>query len=169
MMMIIKTPRSKAISLIDFLLTALAWFAFCYLFAAGIRPTLEGRIHGLTAPIASQLLPHAHTLLVYALVAVGIALLLLAWASYNALRFGGLDRRKPPTILTDTDLAASFSIDPAQLKVLHDSQITCIHHTDEGQISLIDFARMRHPPDNVVQMPRPLRTTVTCEEISHPS
>ncbi|TAN27443.1 MAG: poly-beta-1,6-N-acetyl-D-glucosamine biosynthesis protein PgaD [Castellaniella sp.] len=167
--MIIKTPRTRAVALIDFLLTALAWFAFCYLFAAGIRPILEGRIHGLTAPIASQLLPHAHTLLVYALVAVGIALLLLAWAGYNALRFGGLDRRKPPTILTDADLAASFSIDPAQLKVLHDSQITCVHHTDEGQISLIDFARERHPPDNVVQMPRTAADNRYREEMSQPS
>ncbi len=153
-MMIIKTPRSRAIALIDFLLTALAWFAFCYLFVAGIRSILDGRIHGLGIPIVSLLLPHAHTLLVYTLVAVGIALLLLFWASYNAMRFGGLDRRKPPTAMTDAALAASFSIDPAQLKVLRGSQITCIHHTDEGQINLIDFARERHPPDNVVQMPR---------------
>lgn len=168
-MMIIKTPRSRAAALIDFLLTALAWSAFFYLFAAGIRPVLAGGTNGLAVPLASQLLPHAHALLVYALVAVGIALMLLVWASYNALRYGGLHRRKPPAVLTDTELAASFSIDPAQLKVLHDSQITCVHHTDEGQISLIDFAREQHTPDNVVQILRTAMDRHHPEEMSHAS
>lgn len=167
-MTIITTPRSKVITLIDFLLTTLAWFAFCYLFAAGMRPILDGRIRGLDVPVVSRLLPHVHTLLVYGLVAVCIAGLLFVWASYNAVRFGGLDRRTSPPALTDAALATSFDVNSGQLKILHSSQITRIHHTEEGQISLIDFAGDRPPSDNVVQLPWLQPKAVAHEIISHP-
>lgn len=154
-MMIIKTPRSRAIALIDFLLTALAWFAFCYLFLAGVRSILKGTMPGISVPLVSRLLPHVHTLMVYVLVAAGIGLLLFLWASYNAMRFGGLDRRKPPAVLPTETLAASFGLNPTQIKTLHTSQNVRIHHTAEGQISLIDFSgRQKAPRDNVVPMSR---------------
>lgn len=140
-MMLIKTPRSRTNALVDFFLTALAWFVFCYLFVTGIWSILESATPGLSMPLVPRLLLEVHTLLAYVFVAAGIDLLLLAWAVYNALRFGGLDRRKAQPALTCAALAASFEISLELLKALRASQAMRIHHTDEGQINAIDFSR----------------------------
>jgi biofilm PGA synthesis protein PgaD len=154
-MMIVKTPRSRANTLIDFLLTALAWLVFCYLFASGILSILEGSATGPAAPLASRLPPDLHTLLTYAYMAAGIGLLLLAWARYNKLRFGGLNRRKAPPALTCAALASSFEISAELLEAMRASRITCIHHTEKGRISGIDFVRStKTVPDNILRILR---------------
>jgi biofilm PGA synthesis protein PgaD len=136
--MIIKTERSAVFTLIDFILTLLAWIAFGYLFIAGIVSIVQGDTPGLAVPIMSRLLPSLRTLLVYVVVAVGIALVLFAWAKYNAIRFGGLDRRKTPPALSNEALATSFEISAEQLTHLRDSRRAVIHHTPEGRIDGID-------------------------------
>lgn len=141
--MIIKTPRSRVSALIDFVLTLLAWIAFSYLFIDGIVSIVEGNTPGLAVPFMSRLLPTLRTLLVYAVVAVIIALVLLAWAKYNATRFGGLDRRKTPSALSDEALAASFEISENQLATLRESRRAIIHHTHEGVISEIEAGGVR--------------------------
>ena len=142
-MNLVKTPLSLGSSLVDLLLTALAWFVFCYLLATGMHSILQGAALGHASSLVSLLLPDLHTLLAYACVAVGIDLLLLVWARYNTLRFGGLDRRKPRPPLSAAALAASFEISPDLLEALHASQGLRIHHTDAGQISKIDFTPQR--------------------------
>lgn len=154
-MMIVKTPRSRANTLIDFLLTALAWLVFCYLFASGIASILEGSAAGPAVPLAWRLPPDLHTLLTYVYMAAGLGLLLFGWARYNKLRFGGLNRRKAPPALTRAALAASFEISPELLETVRASRITCIHHTDKGRISGIDFIRSpKTVPDNVLRILR---------------
>jgi biofilm PGA synthesis protein PgaD len=140
--MLIKTPRSSVHFLIDFILTALAWIAFGYLFVDGIVSIVVGKTPGLAVPVMSRLLPALSTLLVYVVVGVCIAVVLFAWAKYNAVRFGGLDRRKTPPALSNEALAASFSISADQLRSLRESHRVVIHHTPEGLISGIDT------PDN---------------------
>jgi biofilm PGA synthesis protein PgaD len=154
-MKLVKTPRSPAYALADLLLTALAWSVFCYLLATGIHPIVQGALHGPAGAMVSRLLPDIHTLVVYTCVALGIDLLLLAWARYNTLRFGGLDRRKARPALPAATLAASFGISLDLLEALHASQDLRIHHTDEGRISQIDFTPMRHPAaGNVLRIVR---------------
>lgn len=136
--MIIKTERSGVFTLIDFILTLLAWIAFGYLFIEGIVSIFRGDTPGLAVPIMSRLLPSLRTLLVYVVVAVGIALVLFAWAKYNAIRFGGLDRRKTPPALSNEALATSFEISAEQLASLRDSHRAVIYHTPEGRINDID-------------------------------
>lgn len=147
-MMIIETPRSQTIALIDFLLTALAWLGFLYLCASGIQSIVDDRTQALAAPLASRLLPEAHTLLAYAIVIACIGLLLFAWADYNARRYGGLDRRRPLRDVASESLAASFDISQTQLNTLHASQSVRIHHTNEGRISLLDYADARQTAGN---------------------
>ena len=140
-MMIVKTPRSALASTLDGLLTALAWAAFGFLFVSGVRSIVAGPAHAAAGPAVSRLLPDAQALLAYALVAACIGLLLSAWACYNALRFSGLNRRKPPGDPLPDTLAGHFGVSLAQLRVLRASRTLLIHHTDEGRISMIDFAR----------------------------
>ncbi|MGN6581033.1 MAG: poly-beta-1,6-N-acetyl-D-glucosamine biosynthesis protein PgaD [Bordetella sp.] len=133
--MIIRTPRSLLHFLIDSVLTALAWFAFLYLLANGVVSIVKGDRQG-TEEISTlrHLLPSLGTLLVYFLVAVCIALVLYAWAKYNAKRFGGLDRRASPPALSREDLAASFGISVEQLDQLRRSYVSVIHHAPDGHI-----------------------------------
>lgn len=155
-MTIIQTPQSAVGRLIDFLLTALAWIVFLYLFGSGIWSILTEPVSGISVPLFSRLLPHAETLLVYALVVACICLLLAVWASYNAQRFGKLDRRRPTPELSDETLAGSFQISSAHSQRLHTSHIIHIHHTEDGQISLIDFqGAPGASASKVVAMPHP--------------
>lgn len=132
--MIIRTPRSLLHLLIDSVLTALAWFAFLYLFVNGIAPIVKGERKSAEISALAHLLPSLGTLLVYLLVAACVALVLYAWAKYNAKRFGGLDRRAAPPPLSHADLAASFDISIAQLEQLRRSYISVIHHAPDGHI-----------------------------------
>lgn len=133
-MIIIKTAHSRLQVARDGLLTALAWIAFLYLLAAGIRAFVPRGMRGLAVPMVARLLPDLRTLLLYALVALGIGALLFAWAGYNALRYGALDRRKPAPALTRQALARRFDLDAGQLSTLHDSQIVHILHDETGNI-----------------------------------
>jgi biofilm PGA synthesis protein PgaD len=145
-MMIIQTPRSAFASVIDVVLTALAWAAFGFLLVSGILSIMTRRANA--THLMEEFMPDVQTLTAYALVAASVGLLLAAWACYNALRFSGLDRRKHARDPLPTALADHFGISLAQLSVLRSSRSTRIHHTDEGQICMINFA---HPPESVVE------------------
>lgn len=136
--MIIKTPRSRAYALIDFLLTLLAWLAFSYLFAAGLVAVLTGGPRGLTASLVERVLPAAHTLMVYVVVGLCIAALLYAWAQYNTIKFGQRHRRRMYPILTPEALADSVGMTVLQIGILRTSQRVVIHHTDDGLVDVID-------------------------------
>src|SRR3546814_13058483 len=84
--MIIKMPRFWVFALIDFVLTALAWVIFLYLFGGGVASILKGDMPGIAVPLASRLLPFLYTLLVYIVVAIGIGLVLFAWSKYKEIR-----------------------------------------------------------------------------------
>lgn len=153
-MMILKTARSRAARTFDFLLTALAWLAFCYLFAAGIGVLPATGLSGLAPSVLARLLPDVRLLLAYLIVAACISLLLSLWAHYNALRFGRLVRRKPASDLQPETLALSFGISPMQIRLLHTGRVLSIHHTDEGLIHRIDFMPDQEALGNVVQLVR---------------
>ncbi|HET8598151.1 MAG TPA: poly-beta-1,6-N-acetyl-D-glucosamine biosynthesis protein PgaD [Castellaniella sp.] len=153
-MMILKTSRSRAARLFDFLLTALAWLAFGYLFAAGIDVLSATVLSGFAPPVLARLLLDIRLLLAYLIVAACISLLLSVWAHYNALRFGRLVRRKPASDLRPETLALSFGISPAQIGLLHNGRVLSIQHTDEGRIHRIDFLPEQEAHGNVVQLVR---------------
>src|SRR3546814_7806976 len=129
--MIIKMPRFWVFALIDFVLTALAWVIFLYLFGGGVASILKGDMPGIAVPLASRLLPFLYTLLVYIVIAIGIGLVLFAWAKYNEIRFGRFDRRKTPGPVSNGKLASRFGITDAPLAVLRHNRSE--EHTSELQ------------------------------------
>ena len=137
--MIITTRRSRAGYLFDLLLTAGGWFAFVYLFGAGILAILRG-------PPAAEIslwavfLPTANTLWGYAALALANGAALVAWALYNHRRFAGKDRRRRAAV-GDAQLARSFTVAPAQLQQLRRARVAVIHHGDGGEIIGIEPAR----------------------------
>jgi biofilm PGA synthesis protein PgaD len=137
--MIITTQRSRAGYLFDLALTAVGWFAFVYLFGAGILAILRGAAGGPGAPLWPVFLPTMHTLWGYALLAVANAAVLVAWAVYNHRRFGGKDRRKPIRPLGDQRLARSFAVSAAQLAQLRSARVAIVHHGAAGEINGIEY------------------------------
>ncbi len=134
--MIIKTTRSRLASGVDAVLTAIAWLAFTYLFGASLVDVLSGqRTGGPGLGAIADALPTMETLGVYGVVALVNALILVAWARYNAYRFRGVDRRRSPTPLSDAQLAHSFGV-PLQTRVAStQAKAMTIHHCKDGHIS----------------------------------
>lgn len=141
--MIITTQRSRAGYLFDLILTAVGWFAFVYLFGAGILAILRGAAGGPAAPLLPVFLPTMHTLWGYALLAAANAAVLVAWAVYNHRRFAGKDRRKPIRPLSDQRLAKSFAVSATQLAQLRSARIAIVHHAAGGEINGFEY-RLPH-------------------------
>lgn len=139
--MIITTQRSRAGYLFDLILTAIGWFAFVYLFGAGILAILRAAAGGPEASLWPVFLPTVHTLWGYALLALINAGVLVAWAVYNHHRFGGKDRRKPIKPVGDRRVAASFAITLAQLAQVRSARTCVIHHGAAGEITGIEMGR----------------------------
>jgi len=136
--MIITTQRSRAGYLFDLVLTAFGWFAFVYLFGAGILAILRDAATGPALSPWPAFVPTLRTLSGYALLALTNAAVLVAWAVYNHRRFAGKDRRKPIEPLSDRRLTASFALTPAQLSHLRSARSAVIHHGADGEISGIE-------------------------------
>ncbi|MGS1006035.1 poly-beta-1,6-N-acetyl-D-glucosamine biosynthesis protein PgaD [Achromobacter anxifer] len=137
--MIITTQRSRAGYLFDLALTAIGWFAFVYLFGAGILAILRAAAGGPDVSLWPVFLPTVHTLWGYALLAVVNAGVLVAWAVYNHRKFAGRDRRKPIKPVGDRRVAASFAISPAQLMQVRSSRTCTVHHGAAGDITGIEM------------------------------
>lgn len=136
-MVIIKTPRNRFFALIDFGLTLLAWLVFVYLLGAGVWSIiLNGHLQAdvLAAPIPS----FADTLLLYLLVAAGIAAALVAWAQYNAIRFGPMARRQVVPARPLGVLLRRFGSNPVQAGTLHRCHRATIFHGQDGLIQAIE-------------------------------
>ncbi|MGY6269615.1 poly-beta-1,6-N-acetyl-D-glucosamine biosynthesis protein PgaD [Achromobacter denitrificans] len=136
--MIITTQRSRAGYLLDLVLTAVGWFAFVYLFGAGIMAILREAAPGPGLSPWPAFVPTARTLGGYALFALANAAVLVAWAVYNHRRFSGKDRRKPVLALSDRRLAMSFAVTPGQLSQLRSARAAVIHHGSDGEITVIE-------------------------------
>lgn len=136
--MIITTQRSRAGYLFDLVLTAFGWFAFVYLFGAGILAILRDAATGPALSPWPAFVPTLRTLSGYALLALANTAVLVAWAVYNHRRFAGKDRRKPIEPLSDRRLTASFALTPAQLSHLRSARSAVIHHGADGEISGIE-------------------------------
>ena len=136
--MIITTQRSRAGYVFDLVLTGIGWFAFVYLFGAGILAILTDAAQGPGLSPWPAFVPTLRTLSGYALLAAANAVVLVAWAIYNHRRFSGKDRRKPIKPLSDRRLALSFALTPAQLSRLRSTRCAVIHHGAEGEITGIE-------------------------------
>ena len=138
--MIIRTSRSRLHTVVDVLLTAIAWIAFIYLFGTSLVEILRGyREGGPDLSRIDRFLPTLGTLSVYALVALVNAAILMTWALYNAFRFRGKDRRQPSAPLTDAQLALSFGLAPQERAGSAAAKSMTIHHGKEGDIEGIDI------------------------------
>jgi len=82
---------------------------------------------------------HAANLLgIYALVILALGGTLVTWATYNILRFRGVERRLAPLPVSAAELMRHFGADGAALARWQSTQRLFVTHTQEGQIFRVD-------------------------------
>jgi biofilm PGA synthesis protein PgaD len=74
----------------------------------------------------------------YALVVAVLAGSLILWATYNYLRFRGVDRRKAPRPVGLDRVAAFARVEPAQLLLWQQLRVMTILHDDDGFIESVE-------------------------------
>jgi len=75
------------------------------------------------------------TMKIYGLVIAAAGLIFLSWAIYNWLRFGGMDRRKPPKTAGVEDMAEDMAIQPTQVIQARDAKNMTFCYDEEGNIT----------------------------------
>lgn len=117
-------------------LTLVAWAVWVYLWLPLV--TLVAWYLGLRTFIREIVIPDPATMISTGLVYLGIvaalALVLIGWSRYNLFRFGGEDRRRGGSPLTDEELRDAFDVDTQTLEVLRTSWITTVHHDEDGGV-----------------------------------
>jgi len=135
-MMIITTHRSSLGLALDTLLTILGWSGFLYLILKGILILADGS--GRHGPILESFLPTAHTLTIYLAIAATNALAVLLWARYHKTIFNKPGRPRLQPVLDDETVASSFHLSCGQLHRLQESRVAVIHHSESGEIELLE-------------------------------
>lgn len=131
--MIIRTQQTRLGRLVDILATLFAWVLFIWLVIHGINKTrLAERTS--TLDIGNQIFATINSLLLYALSALLITLILLAWAKYNQVRAARYQRRQRIPDIDDSKLCQSFHLEPSVLPLLQQEQVLVLFNDDHGNI-----------------------------------
>ncbi|NGP53114.1 poly-beta-1,6-N-acetyl-D-glucosamine biosynthesis protein PgaD [Thioalkalivibrio sp. XN8] len=133
-------------------LTLIAWTVWLYLFVPLI--SLLAWWFGIDAFSRHLLEPadrsDAITLLGYAGVVVLSAVVIVAWSFYNLQRYGGLDRRKPISPVSDEDLRARHGIDAGTLAALRGERRMVLHLDPELRVETLPAVT---PPECATPVP----------------
>lgn len=76
---------------------------------------------------------------IYSLVILLLGGALVVWASYNILRFRGVERRSAARPVTVEEIGRAFAHDPAALARWQSSQRLYIRHDDRGAITDVEI------------------------------
>lgn len=122
------------------LVTIVAWAVWIYLFlpALEVISQLLGYTQfpfGLRAPISPSTDQTITTLIVYAFLVAIAGGLLVAWASYNLIRFRQRERRRGPEQVRTRELADGDHVTLHALGRLQASEIVWLDHDECGEIT----------------------------------
>lgn len=142
----IHTQCSRTASIIDACMTAIGWTGFLYLVVHGVFSISPANIFAPDLTPEPNMLPTLQTLLIYLTIAVFNAMLFTAWGTFRKRIFpdlhGSLSRNVPDNAIT----ASKFAISSTTVHAAQNSQITTIHHDDDGAIASVVTDKLRLPP-----------------------
>ena len=129
-----QSPPQK---LVDAVVTFAFWVFWIYLWlpllallawALGVQQAYEYMIvlDGLRAVV--------RLLAIYAMVIGLLGGTLIAWAVYNILRFGGVERRVPRPPITAAEIARDFGFDPIEVERWQEARTVQVTHDQDGRI-----------------------------------
>ncbi|AJJ10890.1 poly-beta-1,6-N-acetyl-D-glucosamine biosynthesis protein PgaD [Yersinia rohdei] len=118
---------------IDIIITALAWFGFIFLFVKGFVAMLDRAPNMGPIPFRIYILAGLTTLALYVVIAIFNAIVLIAWAKYNQIRFQ-VERRGHRPHLDDDELADSLDMSGEMIAQLQAGSCLTLYNDDEGQL-----------------------------------
>lgn len=145
MIKVIHTPCSRTASIIDASMTAVGWTGFLYLVVHGLFSVSLAGVFNENLPAAQNMLPTLQTLLIYLTIAVFNAMLFTVWGTYRKRIFPDLHRSLSRNAPDDEITANKFAISSTLVHAAKHSQITTIHHNDDGAIATVVTDRLRIP------------------------
>ncbi len=145
--MIIRTQRSLIGLTVDSALTTVGWVGFFYLFTHGVMSLIMPAYpkSGHIAQLA-VLMPAIQTLAIYLFILLFNGVLIVLWARYRKSLFKGLIRPETHPTPLPAAVAEHFHLMPTQLHDIHDSRVTVIYHSDNGDINHLEIDRLEEPP-----------------------
>ena len=131
---------SRGATLIDGLLTAIAWVGFLSLIVIGLYNIWVAE----TAPEAEHveffghvMLSSFYTVLSYLSVALLLLVVLVSWSRYNTWRWRGKERRTRFPNLNVETVPSYFGADPALVEQLRSAAVVTIHSDKNGDIHFL--------------------------------
>lgn len=137
-MSLIKTPQHWLHRTIDTALTLCAWVAFIYLLVRGLKAMAEATRLGPQMDFMAQMVNTFGTLSAYALCALLIGLVLLAWAKYNEIRAGRYERRERMPNIGAQTLSKSFRVTSETYLRLRAQQVLTLHNDEVGDLIWVE-------------------------------
>jgi biofilm PGA synthesis protein PgaD len=131
-------------------LTAALWFSYIYLCADFFLFLGEAlsRMVGLgpEPPRLRLIMNVLPTIATYAIIAIGNAMVLIAWALYNQVRFRGRERRKTSPFVTVDDFARMYEVSASEVAAWQNARILVMHHDDNGRLVRVDLPERAQAP-----------------------
>jgi len=117
-------------------LTLIAWVVWMYLWLPVV--TLVAWYLGVRIFVREIVIPDPRTMLAvsvgYLLVVVIMGIVLLTWSQYNLRRFGGHDRRRTPSPVTDRETMDWFAVSPEKLGEFRSGRSILVEHDENGVV-----------------------------------
>lgn len=122
-------------------LMALGWMAWAWLFMPLVSLALWWFQSNLViGQILSEHTPYQGLTLIKLAILVVVAFSsLLLWASYNWIRFNGVDRRSAPKPVELQQIASSFALDKHALLEMVQAKNLTLHYNREGKLEQYDI------------------------------
>lgn len=133
---LIKKQPNNLYRLRDFILTALAWLGFTYLFITGFVAVLQKKPPAGINVRFSFLWATLDTLSIYFIVGIINAAILIGWAFYNQKK-RKIERRSFISELDDQSIATSFNISNSTIDILRGHTIVTVSNNKDGDIHAV--------------------------------
>jgi biofilm PGA synthesis protein PgaD len=131
-------------------LTATLWLSYVYLcadfflFLGEALFWMLGLGLGPEPPRLQLIVNVLPTIATYAIIAIANAMLLIAWALYNQVRFRGRERRKTSPFVTVDDFARMYEVSASEVTAWQSARILVMHHDDNGRLVRVDLPEEAH-------------------------
>lgn len=136
-------------------LTMVAWILWTYLWLPFV--SLLAWLAGIGAFSVWMVEPRDEirwqTFAVYGIVFGAIPLVLTAWSRYNYYRYGHLDRRQAPPVVSLEDMGQAFGATGRQVERLRTGRRLSVEWTDDGRVEKVDGLGGRAQPDAALAFP----------------
>lgn len=118
-------------------LTSVLWIIWIYLWLPLVSLIAWGlgiRLFAIEM-MRPENLDYLRELLLYGQILLLVFILVMAWSSYNLMRFRGVDRRRPPLPVTESQEAEYFGVPSGVVEDLKCARVITVRFAPNGRIT----------------------------------